>query len=351
MYKQERQEVADTAANIQAKVKELLEQTVDQGFLERPEWGEVNFVGLAEWLVESRKTWEEISDTQIALIGKPNLDNLNSLVNSLVENVGSVRSFTITEGDAGGRRDQIANAMVNSQERLIQHIAPWIGFLMYRQGDIRGKMQEIERAGEEARLQHKQDLEVIKDEQAAHRKHMENENSEIQNIKESVRQSAEELGVGTFTESFSSQAEVSAKSSRAWLCTTGILAFITLVTTVGFGFDLAPFHVDGDSGWEANIARVAVVGLLAYITRWCGQMYKATKHQELTNIHRALSLKTVQAFGAAAQSPEAREAVLISAAKCIFEGRSTGLASEQGSAPTTTTQIIETARKTIQGSE
>ena len=351
MYKQERQEVAETAANIQEKAKELLEKTEDQGFLKRPEWGEVNFVVLAEWLVESRKTWEEISDVQIALIGKPNLDEMNSLLDLLIRSLALVRGFTITEGDARNRRDKIVETTVDSQKHLIQHIAPWLGFLMYRQGDIRGKMQEIERAGGEARLQHEQDLKKIKDEQAAHRKHMENENSEIQNIKESVRQSAEELGVGTFTESFRRQAEVSAKSSRAWLCTTGVLAVITLVTTVCFSFDLAPFHAYRDSGWEANIARVAVVGLLAYITRWCGQMYKATKHQELTNIHRALSLKTVQAFGAAAQSAEAKEAVLSSAAKCIFEGRSTGLASEQGSAPTTITQITETARKTIQGSE
>ena len=91
-------------------------------------------------------------------------------------------------------------------------------------------------------------------------------------------------------------------------------------------------------------------GLLVYITSWCGRMYKATKHQELTNRHRALSLKTVQAFAAAAQSSEAKEAVLLGAAKCIFEGRSTGLTTEKAEIPTTTTQIIETTRRAVQGS-
>ena len=129
---------------------------------------------------------------------------------------------------------------------------------------------------------------------------------------------------------------------------TWVSSYVLATSAVGviLATGMAAFSA-GEVEWEVMAVAAGGTGLLVYITSWCGRMYKATKHQELTNRHRALSLKTVQAFAAAAQSSEAKEAVLLGAAKCIFEGRSTGLTTEKAEIPTTTTQIIKTTRRAV----
>jgi hypothetical protein len=53
-------------------------------------------------------------------------------------------------------------------------------------------------------------------------------------------------------------------------------------------------------------------------TVWCGRIYKATKHQAVTNQHRANALKTFQAFVKAALDDATRDAVLLETTRSIF---------------------------------
>ena len=340
-------EAEERAIAVREKLEGLTKRTDGKDFLHRREWGEINFAEIEQWLAEARKTWEDLASTELLLMGQANVQTLESLLQGVEQYVEQIEKFSIGEGQARNERDSIATGLIQSQEKLMNHVAPWIGFLMYRQGDISGKLEEVRRASTEVQATLNEKVKEMEGEQAAHRERMEQDAALVEKLKEEVRQTAQELGVGTFTEDFANQAEESAKTSKAWLWTTFVLA--TSAAGVIFATGMAAFSA-GELKWEVMAAAAGGTGLLVYITSWCGRMYKATKHQELTNRHRALSLKTVQAFAGAAQSNEAKEAILLGAAKCIFDGRSTGLTTEKAEIPTTTTQIIETTRRAVQGS-
>ena len=337
----------DQAIAVREKLEGLMERTGGKDFLHRREWGEINFAAIEQWLAEARKTWKDLAGTELLLMGQANVQTLESLLQGVEQYVEQIEKFSIGEGQARNERDSIATGLIESQAQLMNHVAPWIGFLMYRQGDISGKLEEVRRASTEAQATLNEKVKEMEGEQAAHRERMEKDAALVEKLKEEVRQTAQELGVGTFTEDFANQAEESAKTSRRWLWATFVLATSAVGVILATG--MAAFSAV-EVKWEVMAAAAGGTGLLVYITSWCGRMYKVTKHQELTNRHRALSLKTVQAFAAAAQSSDAKEAVLLGAAKCIFEGRSTGLTTEKAELPTTTTQIIETTRRAVQGS-
>lgn len=341
-------EAEDRAIAVREKLEGLTKRTGGKDFLHRSEWGEINFTAMEQWLAEARKTWKDLASTELLLMGQANVQTLESLLQGVEQCVELIEEFSIGEGEARNQRDSIAIGLIGSQEQLMNHVVPWIGFLMYRQGDISGKLEEVRRASTEAQATLNEKFKEMESEQAAHRARMEQDAAQVKKLKEEVSQTAQELGVGTFTEDFANQAEESAKTSKKWLWATIVLATSAVGVILATG--MAAFRAGGEVQWTVMAVAAGGTGLLVYITSWCGRMYKATKHQELTNRHRALSLKTVQAFAGAAQSSEAKEAVLLGAAKCIFEGRSTGLTTEKAEIPTTTTQIIETTRRAVQGS-
>jgi hypothetical protein len=59
-------------------------------------------------------------------------------------------------------------------------------------------------------------------------------------------------------------------------------------------------------------------------TLWCGKCYKALTHLVIVNRHRALGLRTLQAFANAAADAQTKDAVLLEATRSIFGNVPTG---------------------------
>ena len=108
------------------------------------------------------------------------------------------------------------------------------------------------------------------------------------------------------------------------------LALLTLASAIGSFF--WPSLPDDANGWATLrhvVAKVSVIAMLFTGTVWCGRIYRALTHQRSINRHRALSLKTFQAFVKATDDPATRDAVLMAATKSIFANVPTGFVEER----------------------
>lgn len=78
------------------------------------------------------------------------------------------------------------------------------------------------------------------------------------------------------------------------------------------------------------MSKAAIIAVLFTGTVWCGRIYRALAHQATVNRHRALSLKTFQAFVKSTEDPLVRDSVLAAATKTVFGVVPTGLVDHTG---------------------
>ena len=336
-----------------AKAKTFREKQI----VRREEWGSLNFEEIEVEVSGILDLCEDLETMNLELVEPGNLQAAKNTIDAIVETLTQMDQFTL---DTGGKDvvDNICLRFPNEAQQVRSNCISWMGYLAYRRGDVQGKVKEVESAIEKLEEERSRQEEERKEERERWERERTEEidkilkdgaakDQELERILAAARQAAADIGVGGFTEEFQQEAERAERESKWWLV-AAIIGSLTTVGTLVFSQWWASYMIDpGATLWEAAGIKVGVVALMVYASSWCARMYKAVRHQSTTNRHRALSLKTFNAFSQAASSEEAREAILLAAGKCIFEGRSTGLTEEKGNMPISTTQIIETARKTV----
>ena len=93
------------------------------------------------------------------------------------------------------------------------------------------------------------------------------------------------------------------------------------------------------------MAKLIILTLLLTAATWCGRTYKALKHLAVVNRHRSLSLKTLNAFSAAAGDELTKNAVLLEATRAIFSAGATGyIDAKDGQDDSSSLRIVEIAK-------
>ena len=331
---------------ILAKAKTFREKEI----IRRDKWGSLNFDVIEEEVIGILDLCEDLETMDLKLVESAYLQAAKRAIESVVRTLTQMDQFALHTGNKDTVYE-IWNRFPNETQQIRSACIPWMGYLAYRRGDIQGKIQEIESAITQLKEERREERErweserteeldkILKDGAA--------KNQELERILAAARHAAADIGVVGFTEEFQQEAERAERESRRWL----VAAIIGSLFTVGILITSkwwSSYMIDSNATlWEAIGIKAGVVVLMVYASSWCARMYKVVRHQSTTNRHRALSLKTFNAFSQAASSEETREAILLAAGKCIFESRNTGLTEERGNMPISTTQIIETARKTV----
>ena len=144
-----------------------------------------------------------------------------------------------------------------------------------------------------------------------------------------IQGAAGEGGVAAYTVEFDGEARDTDVRAKRWLWITGVGALLTACVTL-YGL-LAPEQPDSVEAWALApfiLSKLSVVVVFVAGTVWCGRIYRALLHQRTTNRHRALSLKTFQAFVEATTDERTKDAILLAAANNIFANVPTGLADQ-----------------------
>lgn len=140
---------------------------------------------------------------------------------------------------------------------------------------------------------------------------------------------------------FSERADAHERGSTKWLIAAGAMATAGLLLGVVIAFPrlVGLEYPQGSDVWPATAGRVLLFSILLAGALWCGRVYRAHRHNEEVNRHRANALSTFQLFADAAD-PETRAYILRQATGAIFAPQPTAFIQSDGES-TPGMQVVE----------
>lgn len=160
---------------------------------------------------------------------------------------------------------------------------------------------------------------------------------------EKARSEVEDLrtagAVGAYAEHFDDEASTHADAARLWMRAGAAAAAGLLIVGLAFMF-LPP-----KPGFVDLPGRLLALAGVFWALAFAGRNYRASRHNEIRNRHRALTLRTMTIFRDGAQEAGVKDEILKQAALAAFSAYDTGFGSSDGEGDTTVFQNILEAVK------
>ncbi len=303
-------------------------------FIRRSEWGEITFESAKKdietvfWIVK------EIVGLPIHILPESVISSSTTRLREIKNTFEGIDAFSIVQGDASSLRDSLTNNLRQEVQNLMSEIGIWLPVLALRAGEIQNWVSQTR----ETSTQASQILQEIKTYETTQR-------NEIDKAVEAARAAAGEAGAAEFTHEFRKEVDTVEKRSKQWLWPTGVFSAFALALSVLLMLGLlgaAPTDT-----WEAVYklgGRVIAISVLFYAAVWSGRVVLANMHLASVNKHRAVSLQTLQAFHEAAEDPAAKDAVVIEAARAVYENVPSGYIGRQVTGQGTGARTLEVVR-------
>lgn len=286
---------------------------IDQ-LIVNPKWGSINFQSARGNFELIFSICNDLKNLPVAILPSPTADSLIQILSQTDALVNEIKRFSLESGGPPtALRDQIIGHAKQIAETLLTSTQSWIPYLAYSKGDVQKNIDALSTAVINANKL----LETSKDELIAKRE-------EIAAIVNAAREASASAGVGVFTSDFAGEASLLRKAATSWLIATIVLSVITLFVAGAYVSYAIPRDASTAQVIQYMTSKVVILAVLITATIWCGRIYKAIKHQETANKHRANALKTFQAFVKAADDAATRDAVLLEATRAIFSNSPSG---------------------------
>lgn len=306
--------------------------------IRRRQWGDINF----EMIVGEIETvfWfaEEMKNLPVNIIPNGIVTNATQRLTNIHGILAEIDRFSLS-GQPEAARDDISNRLKGELENAISHIGLWLPLLALRAGEIEnwaGRMRNINAEAtatmEETRSRIEADL------------------KEIEEIKQAARAAAGEAGAAEFTREFRDEAGAVETRGRWWLIPTA--AFGAAALGMAGLIILGLLGEPPSNAWEAVYntgGRFIAIAVLFYAAAWSGRIVLANMHLASVNKHRAISLQTLQAFLKSAEDPVARDAVVLEAARAVYENVPSGYIGRHTSQPGGNSRILEIIKNANRG--
>lgn len=300
----------------------------------RQQWGEIDFnairgdIETAFWLAE------ELRGSPVHLLPDTVFGEAAAHLSQMRQLFDQINKFRISEGDAVALRDSISTQFQQLVEAAMSVIGVWLPLLALRAGEIENwsiRAKEIS-ADMTKMMQDAGDRidEGMKD---------------IRSSVNAAKAAAGEAGAAEFTHEFRRESEIVEKRAKIWLWPTAILALIAL--TLSFLFSFGIFSGSTQTVWDAVYGlggRVIAISVLFYASVWSGRIVLANMHLANVNKHRAVSLQTLQAFRQAVEDTSTKDAVVLEAARAIYENVPSGYIGRQSADQNTGSRTVEFIR-------
>ena len=326
----------------ESQVKELENACAEIGklapkkasFINRSQWGEINFESVKSDMENVFWIVEEIGKLPTHVLPENVVSNSITYLHEIKNVFEKIDSFSIAQGDPSSSRDNIATNLRQQIQTLMSEIGIWLPVLALRAGEIQNWVSQTR----ETSTQASQILQEIKTYETTQR-------NEIDKAVQAARAAAGEAGAAEFTHEFRKEVDAVEKRSKQWLWPTGVFSAFALALSVLLMLGLlgaAPTDT-----WEAVYklgGRVIAISVLFYAAVWSGRVVLANMHLASVNKHRAVSLQTLQAFHKAAEDPAAKDAVVIEAARAVYENVPSGYIGRQATGQGTGARTLEVVR-------
>lgn len=301
----------------------------------RPDWGTINFEGARFDIDRLFSMIDYLKVLPIQYLPDSVASSTTEYFKRAYDVFDRVDKFNLAGSDPAQRSSQLVYEIHSQVEQITQSVAEWIPFLAYQNGDVARNIESLNAAVKKA----EQITETAKVD-------IQNKSREIEDITKKAREAAASAGVAVFTEDFANEAKALSKVAIIWLVATSVFAITAFViSALSYFVDYA--GLPREVLLAKWVSKAFCLSILITATMWCGKMYKSVRHMAIVNKHRAHSLRTFQAFTAASNDVQTRDAVLMETTKAIFARGSTGLINETTSSESDS-NIIQIAGKAIE---
>lgn len=301
----------------------------------RPDWGTINFEGARFDVERLFKMIGYLKVMPIEHLPDSVAQDTDSRLKSAYAVFERVDKFALAGSDPSQRSSQLVSEIHSQVEQITKCVAQWIPFLAYQNGDVTRNIESLSAAVKKAE-------QITEDARAG----ITNKCNEIAEITQKAREAAASAGVAVFTQDFAEEAKGQERVAIAWLVATCIFVVCAFVISArSYYIDYA--GLSREVLLAKWVSKAFCLSILITATLWCGRMYKSARHLAIINKHRAHSLRTFQAFTAASNNVQTRDAVLMETTRAIFSRGATGLVAEQVSADSDA-NIIQIAGKAIE---
>ncbi|ENM5912899.1 hypothetical protein I2709_001202 [Vibrio mimicus] len=316
-------------------VNEITELTIDD-LIYDSKWGSINFEKAKADLTRLYALCNHFKVLPLEQLPSDIAQQMVSQGTPIRNTVKNIRVYTIEQENPSGVRDQYISQVQTQVDQLYKFAHIYVPYLAYQKGEIQNNIEQLTTSVSQA----KKLLENAEVETKA-------KSGEIESIIQAAREASASAGVAHFTADFEQESSTLEVQAKIWLKATVSLAAISLAFALYFLFS------DPDISSVAKAiqfisSKVLILVLLIMATLWCGNMYKATKHQAAANKFKGNSLKTFQAFVKATDDDSVRDAVLIETTRAIFNESATGYLNVDSSTTEKSTKVVEVIRTGVQ---
>ncbi len=286
--------------------------------INRQQWGEITFenaqndIETVFWIVE------EVRKLPIYIIPENNFAAGTQYLIRIREIFEQIDGFNLS-GDPISLRDNIAIELKSEVQGVMSEMGIWLPLLALRAGEIENWVSKMQNMSAEVTT-------ILQDTTSRAKDGL----IDIESSAQAARAAAGEAGAAEFTYEFREEAKSLENRGCRWLWPTGIFATLALVLSVLLMF--GSLGETPESTWEAIYrlgGRVIAISVLFYAAIWSGRIVLANMHLASVNKHRAVSLQTLQAFHQAADDPTAKDAVVLEAARAVYENVPSGYIARQ----------------------
>ena len=300
--------------------------------IKRPEWGTVRFEEIQSNIERTYRLAQQLINLPLERLLEKTIDNINALTRQVAVSFEQLDRFSL--GISGNSdKSYHVRSIQQSTNPFFETSAPWVPYLAYQRGDIDQNIEKITRSAKEV------EKIVTATNKGA---------SEMEEIIDKAREASAKEGAAVFTEDFEKVANEMEKSAKIWLRGTIGAAFVTVVVALGMWF-WTESGLDQGQIFQKIGTKMVVLAVLLTGTIWCGRNYRALKHLATINNHRAISIRTLQAFSSAAAQTQTKDAVLMEATRAVFGNVPTGFIGQTSS--DSDLKVIEVARNILPESD
>jgi hypothetical protein len=325
-----------TVKQVRELVAAITQDSIDN-LVTNKDWGRINFEVARKNLELIFGIATPLATLPLELLPDPDINAIRDALLTIATSIGSMRSFTIEQGNATGQRDSISNSIRDQAANLYAQTQIRVPFLAFQRADVRQNEAIFAQAVADARNL----LDTAKAQSQASLE-------EIAGIITAAREAAASVGVAHYTTDFTGEAERLEEAATRWLRTTAGFGAITIATALAFPFVYKVTEIGNQlQAVQVYTSKLVALGILFTATLWCGRLYKAAKHQAMVNRHRSNALKTFQAFVKSSSDDQTRNAVLLEATRSIFalsaSGYLDGVENQGGDGAIKVLEVIKSA--------
>lgn len=317
-------------------LKDILSQLVSLDrarLIERPQWGQANFKSLKPELDAFFGFVDALESLPVRLIPSEDIRPLTLQIGACNAGLQRIDKFDPNQSAANTELSALKNVLNSNHSSILNICAKWLPFLAYTKGDLSQKLSKVDG--------------LIEKSETAYSK-IEQKGTELeqkaQDILQAMQTASSSAGVGHFSMDFQTAADDKKSAILFWGWSVLILSILTLAAACAGFYHALIFDYIADKQplvWLIISSKIIVLLVLISATLWCGKMYKAEKHQQAINYHKAHALRTFQAFSEAAPDPDTKSAILLETTKAIFSGYNPGYLENADAVPADSLKILE----------